>query len=163
MRYIWPTVCLLIAAGLQGNLPGSVSLMGAKPDLVLVVLIGFALAADPVFGAMLGFFAGLITGSAVGLSLGSFICTRTITGFLAGVVTTRLFSENPIVPMFSAAWLTLVNELLFLLANPRLSPAAAFRTIGGECIYNALLALIIYWFLKHMETRRKIRLVDARL
>jgi len=163
MRYVWPAISLLLAAGLQGNLPASFSLMDAKPDLVLVVLIAYALAEDPVFGAALGFAAGLVHGCVVGMSLGSFIVTRTVTGFLAGLLTTRLFGENPVVPIVSAAWLTLVNELLFLLTNPRIGPAPAFRAIVGECILNALLALLLYWFLKHRETRRKTRLVNARL
>ncbi len=145
------------------NLPSTVKILGAKPDLALVVLIAYALAADPTFGAILGFVSGLIYGSAVGVSLGSFIVTRTITGFLAGLLTTRVFSENPVVPMFSAAWLTLVNELMFLLINPRLAPAIAFRTILGECLFNSLLALLLYWLLKYVETRRKIRLVNARI
>ncbi len=66
-------------------------------------------------GRALGFIAGLMHGSLVGFSLGSFIVTRTITGFLAGLVTTRLFSENPLVPALSAVWLTVVCEALFLL------------------------------------------------
>lgn len=162
-RYISSIIILLIAAGIQGNLPSSISLMGAKPDLVLVVLIAYSLAADPAFGAGLGFIAGLIQGSAVGLSLGSFIVTRTITGFLAGFVTTRLFGENPIVPVLSAAWLTLVCEGLLILVSPRFELAITARTIIGECIYNAFFTLILYLILRHFEVRRKIKLADARL
>ena len=162
-RYLCPFILLLIAAGVQGNLPSSISLMGAKPDLVLVVLIAYALASDPVFGAGLGFVAGLIQGSAVGLSLGSFIVTRTITGFLAGFVTTRLFSENPIVPVLSAAWLTLVCEGLLIFVSPRFEWAVSTRIIIGECIYNAFFTLVLYLILRHFELRRKIKLADARL
>ncbi|MHB9037040.1 MAG: rod shape-determining protein MreD [Armatimonadota bacterium] len=162
-RYFWAIVSLIVAAAVQGNLPGWMTILGAKPDLVLVVLIIYALAADPDFGAVLGFIAGLIHGSVVGLNLGSFIVTRTITGFLAGLVHRRLFSENPIVPMFSAVWLTLVCEGMFLLANPKPDFAHVFRTLLGECIYNALFALLLYLFLRHLDTRHKIRLANARL
>ena len=162
-RWLSPVAGLIIAAGLQGNLPSSVSLWGAKPDLILVVLIAYALAADPAFGATLGFIAGLIHGSATGASLGSFIVTRTIVGFLAGFVTTRLFSENPAVPVLSAAWLTLVCEGLFLLANPRPDILLVLRKIGGECVLNALLTLVLYYVMRYFDTRRKIKLVNARL
>ncbi len=163
MAYLWPIGSLIVAAGLQGNLPGAVSLWGAKPDLILVVLIAYALAADLVFGATLGFIAGLIHGSAVGLAMGSFIVTRTITGFLAGLVTARLFSENPAVPVVSAIWLTLVTEGLFLLANPRPGFGAVIRELAGECILNAALTLLLYWAMRHLEGRRKLKLVNARL
>jgi rod shape-determining protein MreD len=162
-RYIWPAISLIAAASIQGNLPSGMSLLGAKPDLVLVVLIAYSLAADPIVGAGIGFIAGLVHGAAVGLSLGSFIVTRTITGFLAGFATTRLFSENPVVPVFSAVWLTAVCEGLFLLANPRMALVPAARVTLGECIYNAALTLLLYWLLRSLETRRKIRLADARL
>lgn len=139
------------------------AIYGAKPDLVLVVLVAYSLAADPAFGATLGFVAGLIHGSAAGASMGSFIVTRTITGFLAGFVTTRLFSENPVVPMLSAAWLTLVCEGMFLLANPMPSMLVAARTVVGECIYNALFTLFLYLVLRQFGGHHKISLADARL
>lgn len=161
--YLWPIFSLLVAAGLQGSLPPEVSLWGAKPDLILVVLIAYSLAADLVFGATLGFIAGLIHGSAVGIAMGSFIVTRTVTGFLAGLVTARLFSENPIVPVLSAAWLTLVTEGLFILANPRPGLGIVTRQIAGECVLNALLTLFLYWVMRQLEARRKLKLVNARL
>ena len=163
MRYFWPTVVLLLATGLQGNLPGCISLWGGKPDLVLVVLISYSLAADPVFGTTLGFIAGLLVGSSVGLSLSSFIVTRTITGFLAGLVTTRLFSENPLVPALSAIWLTVVCEVFFLLGNPPPVLSVGIWKVAGECISNAVFTLFVYYALRHLNTSRKIRMANARL
>ncbi len=43
-RFIWPVLSLALAASVQGNFPGYLEIMGARPDLVLVVLIAFALA-----------------------------------------------------------------------------------------------------------------------
>lgn len=163
MRYMWAIITLIVAAGLQGNLPKFVSIWGGKPDLILVVLVSYALAAEPAFGAGLGFIAGLLHGSLVGLSLGSFIITRTITGFLAGLVNTRLFSENPIVPALSAVWLTVVCELLFLIGNPRPDLLMAGRKVAGECICNAIFTLIAYFAIRHLDTHRKIKLANARL
>ena len=163
MRYIRPAIVLIIAAGLQGNLPQALSIMGAKPDLVLVVLISYSLAADPTVGALLGFYAGLLEGAFVGYSLGSFMVTRTITGFLAGLVNTRLFSENPFVPVLSALWLTLVCEGMFLLGNPPESVGLAARKLIGECVANGIAILLVYYLVRQMETNRKIRLANARL
>ncbi len=160
-RYAGPVIALILAAGIQGNWPRCLIVFGARPDLMLVVLIAYSLAEDPAFGATLGFIAGLIQASAVDFSFGSFIVTRTITGFLAGSATTRLFNENPIVPVLSAAGLTLVCESMFLLANPR-PVVSALGAVLGECVYNAVFALIVYWLIRHFETRHKIKLANAR-
>ena len=155
-----PILCLLAAAGLQANLPAGFHILGSGPDLVLVVLIAFSLAADTNAGLLLGFSAGLIEGSVVGASLGSFIVTRTIVGFAAGVSTTTFFSVNPIVSILSTGWLTLACEFLFVLANPAASLFVAARRIAGECIWNSLLSLILVIILRYFRTRRKIRLAD---
>lgn len=162
-RYLWPIISLIIAAGLQGNLPKAISIFGAMPDLVFVVLIAYSLAEDPEFGATLGFVAGLIHGCAVGLSLGSFIVTRTFAGFVAGFLPTRLFSENFVVPMISAVWLTAACECLFLLANPRWELNVVVWTVAGECIENAIFTLFLYLILRQFNTSRKIRLANARI
>ena len=163
MTYVWPVICILAAAGIQGNLPSWMTIFGAKPDLVLVVLISYSLAADPEFGAGLGFIAGLVQGSIIGISMASFVITRTVTGFLAGLVNTRLFGENPLVPVISAGWLTLACEFLFLLANPRPVFFVAARTVLGECIYNSILTIFVYLILRQFENNRKIKLANARL
>lgn len=162
-RYFWPIVGLIVAAGLQGNLPRFVSIFGATPDLVLVVLIAYSMAEDAEFGATLGFIAGLIHGAAVGLSFGSFIVTRTVTGFLAGYVPTRLFSENFLVPAISAVWLTAACETMFLLANPRGELSLVLWTLAGECIQNAIFTCILYFIFRQFNTNRKIRLANARI
>lgn len=161
-KFFWPTLSILAAVALQGNLPAWLSIFGGSPDLVLVVLIAFALASDPEFGAALGFIAGLAHGIAVGMSTGSFIVTRTITGFLSGLVNTRLFRDNPIVPTLSAIWLTAVCEGLFLIANPRAQLSVAVTVVFGKCILNAVFTLILCLILRHFNTRRRIRLADAR-
>ncbi|MFQ3549984.1 MAG: rod shape-determining protein MreD [Armatimonadota bacterium] len=155
MRYITLVILLLIAAGLQGNFPSFLSLFGAKPDFIFVVLITFSLDEEPDFGAILGFISGLIHGSVVGFALGSFIITRTIIGFISGLVTTRVFGDNPLVPVVSAAWLTLVCEGLFIILNPPSSFFMAVSTIIGKCIYNAFFTLVFYAVTKGRESRRK--------
>ena len=163
MRYVWPVICLLLAAGIQGNLPRSMSLFGAMPDLVLVVLIAYALSEDPEFGVTLGFIAGLIHGCSVGLTVGTFIATRAITGFIAGLVSTRLFSENALVAAFSAVWLTAVCGGLFQLFNPRLEIPKALGVIIGQCILNAIFTFVLYLAIRQFDDRRKNKLVNARL
>ena len=162
-RCLLPVILLLIAAAIQGNLPSWLTLKGGQPDLILVVLIAFALLLDPLSGALLGFLAGMLHGSVVGYSLGSFIVSRTIIGFAAGSVTIRLFSENPVVPVLAAGGLTFCGEAVFLLANPTHDLLSSLNIILAKSLFNSLLTLIVYWLLRWIEVRRKIKLASARL
>lgn len=162
-RYVLPVILLFAAGAVQGNLPVWMSIKGAKPDLLLVVLIATALTLDPLAGAVLGFLAGLIHGSIVGLNLGSFIVCRTIIGFTAGMITVRLFSENPLVPVIAAGALTVAGEILFLLANPVSSLASSITIVLWKSLLNSLFTLIAYWFFRWIEMRRKIKLATARI
>jgi rod shape-determining protein MreD len=163
MRYVLPGILLFIAGALQGNMPMWLSIKGARPDLILVVLIATALTMDSFAGSVLGFLAGLIHGSIVEQSLGSFIVSRTIVGFAAGMVTVRLFSENPMVPVVAAGGLTFVGEGIFLLANPAPDLAASVTVVFWKSLFNSSLTLIAYWLLRWIEIRRKIKMANARI
>lgn len=160
---VLPFVLILFAAALQGNLPEWLIFKGGQPDLILVVLIATALTLDPVAGAVLGFLAGLVHGSIAGVSLGSFIVTRTIIGYAAGSMTVRLFSDNPVVPVVAAGGLTFVGEFIFLLANPTPDLIGGINTILAKSLYDSLLTIIVFWFFKWLQVRKKIKMASARL
>lgn len=160
---IVPVLALLAAAGIQANLPSNLYVFGVGPNLVLVVLIVFSLSADVSMGLFLGFAAGLIEGAVVGSSLGSFIVTRTIIGFAAGMSTSTFFSVNPLVAVLSAFWLTLACEVMFVLANPVSSLWDAAKIVGVECAWNALLSLVLVYVVQYFRTSRKIRLANERV
>lgn len=154
---------LVFAGALQGNIPSWMVIKGARPDLILVVLITIALGLDPGAGAVLGFLAGLIHGSIVGVSLGSFIASCTIIGFAAGFVTIRMFSENPIVPVIVAGVLTFAGEIMFLLTNPVAGFLVSLNIVLFKTLYNSLLTLILFWVIRWIQIRRKIKMAAARL
>jgi len=154
---------LILAGALQSNIPSWMVIKDARPDFILVVLISISLTLDPGTGAVLGFIAGLIHGSIVGISLGSFIASRTIIGFAAGSVTIRLFSENPIVPVLAAGGLTFAGEIVFLLTNPANDFLASISIVLCKSLYNSLLTLILFWFIRWMQIRQKIKKAAARL
>ena len=158
-----PILLVLVASAVQGDLPPWLVLKGGRPDFVLVVLIATALTLDPVSGAVLGFIAGMVHGSIVGYSLGSFVVSRTVIGFLAGSVTIRLFSENPVVPVLAAGGLTFLGEAVFLLSNPTPDLLASLNVALAKSLFNSLLTLVAYWLLRWIEVRRKIKMAEARL
>ncbi len=163
LRYVMPTLLLLVAGALQGNMPEWMMFKGARPDLLLVVVIALSLTFDPLSGAIIGFFAGLIHGSIVGVHLGSYIVSRAVIGFAAGSMTVRLFSDNALVPVVAAGGLTFAGELLFLIFNPIPNFVGSIKVLLAESLYNSLLALLTYWIIRRVQLARKIRMAAARL
>jgi rod shape-determining protein MreD len=162
-RYILPIVMLILAGALQGNVPFWLTFKGVRPDFLLVVLVSTSLTLDPLAGGVIGFMAGCIHGTIAGSSLGSFIVSRTIIGFLSGLVTVRFFSDNPLVPVIAAGGLTFLGEAVFLLASPVPDLTAVLNTVLIKSLCNSFLTLIVFWVLRWVEVHRKIKKAEARL
>ena len=54
------TVLLFFAVVVQVTIFGTIGVLGGSPDLVLVILVAIALLNGAVFGAISGFWAGLL-------------------------------------------------------------------------------------------------------
>jgi rod shape-determining protein MreD len=83
---------LLLAALVQVSMASSIEVAEGHPDLVLVLVIAIALLRGPVFGAVAGFWAGLVLDIASLETLGLTSLLLTLAGYFAGRlgdVTTR--------------------------------------------------------------------------
>jgi rod shape-determining protein MreD len=91
---------LLLAALVQVSIAGWIEVGEGRPDVVLVLLVATALLRGPLFGAVAGFWAGLVLDVA---SLGTFGLTSllfTVAGYWAGRfgdVTTRASAHPPLI------------------------------------------------------------------
>jgi rod shape-determining protein MreD len=89
---------LLLLAGLvQVSIASAIEVAEGHPDLVLVLVVGIALLRGPVFGAVAGFWAGLVLDVVSLETLGLTSLLLTLAGYFAGRlgdVTTKS-SANP--------------------------------------------------------------------
>lgn len=88
--YILPFILLVPVLIAQVILVPIVSLEGIVPDLLLIMLVFFALRNGQMFGILFGFIIGLSYDLATGGLLGSMMFAKTITGFIAGF----FYNEN---------------------------------------------------------------------
>ena len=95
----------------------------------------------------MGFAGGLLEGSLTGISEASFIISRTVTAFFAGILETRLFRENLLVSIFAVFIGTLIAEILFLLFNPPPRILDQFRIIGLEATMSVLRNAVFYFII----------------
>jgi rod shape-determining protein MreD len=77
-------VLMLVAALVQVSLASTIEVAEGHPDVVLILVIGIALLRGPVFGAVVGFWAGLVLDVASLETLGLTSLLLTLAGYFAG-------------------------------------------------------------------------------
>lgn len=75
---------LLVAALVQVSIASAIEVAEGHPDIVLVLVIGIALLRGPLFGAVAGFWAGLVLDVVSLETLGLTALLLTLAGYFAG-------------------------------------------------------------------------------
>lgn len=139
---------LLFAFVAHAAWSGGLQVGEARPNLVHCVLMLSCLFVDGNTGAAIGLITGLLEGSFAGRYIGSFLVSRTLVGFLAGVLEERVFRDNLLFALFMVFSGSLLIEGCFFLFAPRPHVVAwAVRTLLSA-VYNTLLALPLYYVLR---------------
>jgi rod shape-determining protein MreD len=142
----------------QATLLTRIRLLGASPNLLLVVVLTWSLLQGVEEGVVWSFIGGLgidlISGGALGtssLALMS-IC------LLASLGTTSVFAGNLLLPIFLVALATPLHGWLILLTHQLRGLhvnwlASTVRVIGPELLLNALLIVLVYPMLRWLAVQ----------
>jgi rod shape-determining protein MreD len=143
---------LVTAAVLQTTLAPRLFVFGGQPDFVFAVIVAGALLTEAGSGALFGLAGGLLTAALVGETVGTFLVSRTLAGFVAGAVGARLFRGNILVFMTGVALAALVAEGIYVLSAPGVAarPAPWLRAALVGTLWNALLALPVSTLLRRV-------------
>lgn len=128
----------------QNTLGGFIAIWGVSPDLLLVWTISIGLLSGPHVGALVGFGCGLMEGGLQQTAIGAFAISKMVSGFGAGVLAGKMFRENWLVPIVSAAVLTAINESIFLLLHQPADWSQVGRPIGLRVAYHAALTPFVF-------------------
>jgi rod shape-determining protein MreD len=83
-RYIFPLLLFIPLLILQTTIIPLLSLYGAVPDLILILLVYYSVRQGQMFGTILGFVFGFLFDLITGSLLGSAMLSKTTAGFIAG-------------------------------------------------------------------------------
>ncbi len=152
MKRAWPVVvaCLLLylAAAVQMADPTRVSLSTARPDLIAVVGLSWALVVAPVWGTVIGFVMGMLAAASPGMHAFALTFAGVVVGTLAPL--SRNYGlEIPIpVGMLLVAVGTLLMRLIamFLAGPPDLADYIGATILTA--VYNGVLAGPAYGLLR---------------
>lgn len=150
MRVAALCLLLLFAGALQGALAWRLHAGGGQPDFVLAVLLSAALLSNAALGSLIGLAGGLVTAALVGETIGSLLVSRTLAGFAAGWLASRLFRVSPSVAVLGALFASIVAEIVYVLAAPRIGVRVWLGAALVGALWNAALAVPLTLVLRRL-------------
>ena len=142
-RFLLATATVLTALLLQDAVIGRLPLPGAAPDLLLVLVIAYALAEGPVSGMTTGFVAGVLADSLADHALGRLALVYAVVGYGTGFIEDDT-ERSTLVPFLAVGAGAFVAVLLFagegmLLGDPRVTLHAVVRSLLSSVPYAVVL------------------------
>jgi rod shape-determining protein MreD len=147
-------IALLIAFALHAAYASDLTIAGARPSLSLTALLTACLFTNCETGAWLGFLAGLLEAAFAARFIGSYIVTRTLAGFLVGLLEERIFRDNIFVAVATVFVGTLFVDTCFFLFAPQPQALRWFSGALTQAVYNMVLAIPLYFLFKRLAPRR---------
>ena len=146
-RLLLGGISILTALLLQTTVLARLPLPGGVPDLLLVLVVGFALAEGPLSGTVTGFVAGLLADLGSDHELGRSALVYALVGYLAGLVQDDR-PRSPLLPLAvvaaAAAGAVGVYALEgLLLGDPRVTGGAFWPALGGTVAYSVVLTPLV--------------------
>jgi len=162
---------VFVAAILQVTIFSEIDILGGYPDVVLLTLVGIALLRGSIYGAALGFFAGLLVDTATLATLGVTSLLLTIAGYWIGRYGETTGRDRLHAPFVSVAVATILVQFGALLLHYLLGDDVSARVVLVDALppkvaLNLLLTLPVYALTRRVlslastpETATEVRLL----
>jgi rod shape-determining protein MreD len=162
---------LFVAAVIQVSILNSVTVIGGTPDMLLVTLCAVALMRGSIFGAVGGFFAGIVVDTATLDTMGVTALLLTLVGYWIGRYgeTTGRGRHAPVLAVGVVTILYAVASLLvrFMLGEGGSAEGVLVDALWPTMLFNLLLAYPVYLFCRWVlslghDARpvREVRLIE---
>lgn len=166
LKYMLLYVSLFVALILQTTLICKLSFFGVVPSLILVTVICFALANDYINSAVFAAVAGLLIDISGGRIIGfnSLLMIYLSLGMV--YVGQEFFRENLKAAVILVAAGTFAYEMVYFIFSFAIFGGSHFfymiwRVVLVECVYNAILAIPVYFYVdKFLKIRGGRSLLD---
>lgn len=158
MRYLIFFFISLLALSLQTTVFARLSLFGAAPDLILILVVCFAFLEGTYGGMLAALIGGLLADIFSAHVLGVQLLSKLLLAYLIGLTEEKIFKENPMVSVVGIIFATFIDYFLtcFLYQSfgiIKINFLDMQRIFLGELIYNVVLIPVIYvllykWLIK---------------
>lgn len=161
-NFIW-VILIIFAALLEAQWPYMFRVQGVVPQLVLILVVYFAMSDSAERAMFTGVIGGLFQEVAADDALGHRILCLVVVGFVAGSLSRRLIIENPAVKAGAVIVASFVHGILYLIIDYIQWPGqsnvyAQLATLFPQACYTALLAPVLFVLLVYtpMPQQRRV-------
>jgi rod shape-determining protein MreD len=144
---------------LQLSIIADIEVLGGHPNLLLVTIVSVALLRGALFGAVVGFSAGLLADTGVFGTLGFTALLLTLAGYWAGRYGETTGRDRAHAPLLSIAVITMLYQvaaliLRFMLGQP--APAShIFTSLVPTVALNLILTVPVYVLVRRVLRPRE--------
>jgi rod shape-determining protein MreD len=152
-RHLFWAIFVMATAVFQTTWLGVIRVGGVLPDLILLLVVYFAVVDGEERAMFTGLMGGLFQDVAGDTLLGHHVICYVVAGFVVGRVGSRLVTEHPAVKASLVFGASLAHGLLFATIASILDPANAhfFQTVTAKVVpqsfYTALITPLIFLLL----------------
>jgi rod shape-determining protein MreD len=155
-------VVFFVAVVLQAAIVSAVEPGGGSADLVLVTLMAVALLRGAIFGALAGFYAGLLLDTANLETLGLSSLLLTVAGYWIGRYGETTGRDRVHAPLLAIAVVTVLYSLgglgmHSLLGDPVSARSGLLDALPAQIVLNLLLTIPVYALCRRIFTRADAR------
>jgi rod shape-determining protein MreD len=148
-RTVLLVIVVVTALLLQTTVFADVRLFGARPELMYLLTIAFAILEGPASGAVAGFAGGMAQDFLLNQPKGITALTLVLVGYAIGMLRQYIVSPSPVLPVFLVAGGTLAGVVFygvvsFLLGQLDVSWLYLFRVAVLSALYNAILTPLLF-------------------
>lgn len=152
-RTILLVVVVLTALLLQTTVFADVRLLGARPELMYLLTIAFAVLEGPASGAATGFIGGMAQDFLLNQPKGITALTLTLLGYAVGMLRQYIVSPSPVLPVVLVATGTFAGVVFygvvsFLLGQLDTTWVYLFRVAALSAVYNAVITPLVFPILR---------------
>lgn len=161
MRVIVLGVLLIIIHILEATLFQFIRIGGIVPNLMISIIVSFALLRGSKEGLLLGIEAGLLYDLSFGLNIGFTVILYGLIGALCGLFNQKFYRENFIIPFICILMSVLFYNIMHILCfagKGKLNFIYCIKSIMiPEMIYTITISLIVYQLSYILNEKLEIR------
>ena len=150
MKIMLKGAIIVVALLIQLTLINSITILGLKPDLIMVVVVVFSLLKGEKEGTISGFASGLLQDIFSTGLLGINALAKTVIGFTCGILKEKIFYEHilfliPVITFIASFMQSILMFLLLRAFGLEYGLAWSLKQIAlPEALYSSLLSPFVF-------------------